>query len=174
MNAFLDSFKHSLLFKILLVNVFFFSIWNSNAQIDRKTKLYKTLKSKDSIIFERGFNNCELEKLKLVISDSIEFYHDISGIQYRKEFMDAIKNNVCSNPGNFTRLLVEKSLEVFPMKNNGILYGAIQNGKHAFQIKENKILKTVGIANFTHLWILENKIWKLKRVLSFNHKPYSE
>ena len=39
--------------------------------------------------------------------------------------------------------------------------------------KQNGELKTVGIADFTHVWILENNKWKLKRVLSYNHKPYS-
>ena len=60
------------------------------------------------------------------------------------------------------------------MKNNGELYGAIQKGKHNFQEKQNGKLITVGIADFTHLWILESNIWKLKRVLSYNHMPYSE
>ena len=86
----------------------------------------------------------------------------------------AIKNNLCSNPGNNKRNLVENSLQVYPLNNNGKLYGAIQKGKHTFQQKLNGTFKTVGIADFTHLWILENKKWKLKRVLSYNHLPYSE
>jgi hypothetical protein len=65
-------------------------------------------------------------------------------------------------------------LDVFTRKNEGKLYGAIQKAKHTFQEKQNKKMITIGIADFTHLWILENNIWKLKRVLSYNHKPYSE
>ena len=72
------------------------------------------------------------------------------------------------------RNLVSESLEVFPLRNNGEIYGAIQTGKHTFQEKQNGVFSTVGIANFTHVWIIENKQWKLKRVLSYNHLPYNE
>ena len=72
------------------------------------------------------------------------------------------------------RNLVFGSLEVFPLLNNVEIYGAIQTGKHTFQEKQQGNFKTVGIANFTHVWILENKQWKLKRVLSYNHLPYTE
>ena len=144
------------------------------AQVEKSSKLFKTLKSKDSIIFERAFNKCEIEKLTPIIAENFEFYHDVAGIQNKKEFLSAIKNNICTNPGNFSRQLVKNSLEVFELKNNGELYGVIQEGKHTFQEKNNSKMETVGIANFTHLWILENKKWKLKRVLSYNHLPYSE
>ena len=89
-------------------------------------------------------------------------------------FVKAIKNNICKNPRNMKRNLDTESLEVFPLKNNGVLYGAIQTGKHTFQEKQQENFTTVGITNFTHLWILENNQWKLKRVLSYNHLPYSE
>lgn len=146
----------------------------TNAQVAENTDLYKTLKAKDSIIFQRGFNKCELEKLESIIAKDIEFYHDVAGVQNRKDFMDAIKNNVCSNPGMNKRKLVENSLTVYEMKKNNQIYGAIQKGQHTFQQKIDGKMKTVGIADFTHLWILENNKWKLKRVLSYNHKPYSE
>jgi hypothetical protein len=69
------------------------------------------------------------------------------------------------------RKRVENSLSVFEMKNNNKRYGAIQKGKHTFQQKIEGKMQTDGIADFTHLWILENNTWKLKRVLSYNHKP---
>ena len=146
----------------------------SNAQIDKNSELFKTLKSNDSIIFKRAFNLCEIEKLDPIIADNFEFYHDLGGVQDKKKFINAIKTNLCTNPGNNKRTLVPGSLEVHQLKNNGVLYGAIQKGKHTFQQKQNTEFKTVGIADFTHLWILENNIWKLKRVLSYNHKPLSD
>lgn len=174
MNSFLEPFKESIVLKLLLaISTLLFSLITT-AQVDKNTQLYKTLKSKDSIIFERSFNNCELEKLEPIIAENFEFYHDVAGIQNREQFINAVKNNICSNPGNHTRQLVENSLEVYPLNNNGKLYGAIQRGKHTFQEKQNSVLKTVGIANFTHLWLLENNEWKLKRVLSYNHLPYTE
>lgn len=174
MNSFLKPFRESFIIKIFIAIVLFFYSLITSAQVDKKSNLYKTLKSKDSIIFERVFNKCELEKLEPIISEDIEFYHDINGVQNKKGFVSAIKNNICSNPGTFTRKLVNNSLEVHSLKNKGKIYGAIQNGKHDFFIKENNILKKTGTAQFTHLWILENNIWKLKRVLSFDHKDATE
>lgn len=145
-----------------------------NAQVEKSSDLYKILAAKDSILFERTFNKCEIEKLDTLIAENFEFYHDVAGIQNKEEFKNAVKNNICKNPGNIKRNLVSESLEVFPLKNNGVLYGAIQTGKHTFQEKQQGNFKTVGIANFTHVWILENNQWKLKRVLSYNHLPYSE
>ena len=127
-----------------------------NAQVEKSTELFKILAAKDSILFERTFNNCENEKLDPIIADNFEFYHDVVGIQNKEMFVKAIKNNICKNPRNMKRNLDTESLEVFPLKNNGVLYGAIQTGKHTFQEKQNSIFTTVGIANFTHLWILEN------------------
>lgn len=171
---FLEPLKDSILIKILLTIILLLSSLVMNAQVDKTSDLYKTLKAKDSIIFERVFNKCELEKLEPIIAENIEFYHDIAGIQDKKGFTDAIKNNVCSSPGMNKRKLVKNSLSVFEMKNNNKLYGAIQRGKHTFQQKIDGKMQTVGIADFTHLWILENDKWKLRRVLSYNHKPYSE
>lgn len=174
MSSFLAPFKDSILLKIIIAIIAFLYSFIMNAQVEKSTDLFKTLAAKDSILFERTFNNCEIEKLDPLIADNIEFYHDVVGIQNKEMFVNAIKNNICKNPGNMKRNLVSESLEVFPLKNNGVLYGAIQTGKHTFQEKQNSIFTTVGISNFTHLWILEDNQWKLKRVLSYNHFPYSE
>lgn len=174
MSSFFQPLKESFIFKILLAIALFLYSFITNAQVDKNSDLYKTLKSKDSIIFERAFNNCEIEKLESIILDDFEFYHDINGIQNKAGFITAIKMNLCTNPRNYTRQLITETLEVFPLKNENKLYGAIQKGKHTFQKKQNGKLITVGIADFTHLFILEKNSWKLKRVLSYNHKPYSE
>ena len=171
MKSFFEPFKDFFLLKTLMFLAMLFYNFILNAQVDKNSDLFKTLKSKDSIIFERTFNLCKLEKLDSIIALDFEFYHDIAGIQNRTGFLNAVKNNVCAKPGINKRNLVENSLEVHQLKNKGVLYGVIQKGKHTFQQKINGLFKTVGIANFTHLWIIENKKWKLKRVLSYNHKP---
>lgn len=174
MNSFFEPFKDSIIFKILFAIIMFFYSLISSAQVDKNSELYKTLKVNDSIIFERAFNKCELKKLEPLIAKNIEFYHDLNGVQNREEFINAVKNNICSNPGTYTRKLVENSLEVHQLKNNGTIYGAIQKGKHDFYVKENNKIRKTGTAQFTHLWILENEKWKLKRVLSFDHKDATE
>lgn len=174
MNSFFDAFKGSLIIKILIAIIIFLFSLVTNAQVDKNTELYKTLKSKDSIIFERAFNKCETEKLEPIIAENFEFYHDVAGVQNKNEFIEAVKVNLCTNPGIFSRELDESTLEVFELKNNGKRYGAIQRGKHIFFITENNKIRKTGTALFTHIWILEKNIWKLKRVLSFNHKDATE
>jgi len=57
------------------------------------------------------------------------------------------------------------------LDNNGQTYGALQSGEHDFYIQEpDKALIKTSIAKFSHLWVLVNGEWKLKRVLSFDHQ----
>ena len=66
---------------------------------------------------------------------------------------------------------MDNTLEVFPLYNQGVLYGAIQNGVHEFYIKEaNKESRLTSTAKFSHVWLKENDAWLLKRVLSYDHK----
>ncbi len=145
----------------------------ASAQIDKKSELFNTLKAKDSILFKIGFNKCEVEKSAALMSNDLEFYHDKGGITNSKEeFVKTMRNGICreNNPEKIYRFLVEESLEVFPMYNNGKLYGALQNGKHFFSPDKNMTYdKTNNYALFSHLWIIENDKWKLKRVISYNH-----
>ncbi len=145
----------------------------ATAQVENSSDLYKTLKEKDSVLFELGFNKCEIEKSEKIICDDLEFYHDKAGVTNSKEeFVSIMKNGICgdNNTEKVYRFLVEESLEVFPMYNNGELYGALQNGKHFFSTNENMTYeKSDNYALFSHLWIIEKNEWKLKRVLSYNH-----
>lgn len=107
-----------------------------------------------------------------VLSDDLEFYHDTGGIQNRGEFFEAYDSNICSGSlKKPIRKLLPGTLRVFELKDNGELYGAIQQGEHEFYISEpGKELYKTGRARFTHLWLLAEGIWTLKRVLSYDHK----
>ncbi|MEO1031287.1 MAG: hypothetical protein AAFX55_07765 [Bacteroidota bacterium] len=147
----------------------------ASAQVDKSSELFKTLKAKDSILFKIGFNKCEIERSAELMFDDLEFYHDKGGITDSKEaFVNTMKNGICrpDNPEKIYRFLVEESLEVFPMYNNGKLYGALQNGKHFFSPDENMTYeKSDNDALFSHLWIIDNEgKWKIKRVISYNHR----
>ncbi len=145
----------------------------ATAQVDQNSALFKTLKAKDSILFKIGFNKCKVDKSAELMFDDLEFYHDKSGITNSKEeFVKTMKNGICraNNPEKVYRFLVDESLEVFPMYNNGELYGALQNGKHFFSTDENMTFeKSDNYALFSHLWIIDDDEWKLKRVMSYNH-----
>ena len=153
-----------------------FSIGLANGQVAKNSDIFLTLKKQDSIFFERSFNLCDLEYLNKATHKDLIFYHDQSGIQNREAFLENTKKYICSDFSKKPiRKVVEESLEVFPMYNNGILYGAIQTGIHDFYIREtNKADLHTSRAKFTHLYLLENGKWLLKEVLSFDHNEPSK
>lgn len=57
------------------------------------------------------------------------------------------------------------------MEKYGILYRAIQMGIHKFYaIEKDKPMYQTDMARFTHVWLLENEIWKFSRGLSNDHQ----
>ena len=142
------------------------------AQVPDTSQLFQTLKKHDSIFFERGFNQCDLEFLDKAIHKDLRFYHDQSGVQDKHTFFENTKKSICAATlKKPIRKVDEKSLEVFPLYKNGVLYGAIQNGIHHFYQREpGKEDVHSGNAKFTHLYVLENGQWLLLEVLSFDHK----
>ena len=158
--------KHFILIFLLLFTIL------ANAQVEKSSELYKTIKEKDSLLFNIGFNNCDIIQFKKLVSDNFEFYHDQGGITKSKsEFIQSIENGLCKLDYKPKRVLDVKSLEIFPLKKNGVLYGAIETGIHSFYAIEKKQEEYLtSIAKFTHLWMLENGNWKLSKGLSYDHK----
>ena len=146
-------------------------IGNCSAQIQSNSELSKIILSKDSLLFDIGFNQCNIKKFEELLSADFKFHHDINGIADKAKFLLDIKNGLCKNPETrqVNRFLVKESTEIFPLYTNGILYGAIQNGEHTFSEKGEK---QSGIAKFTHFWQLENKEWKLSTSFSFDHRVF--
>ena len=149
-----------------------FSLSAPMAQVEENSELYQTLRAKDSLLFNVGFNTCDISQFEALVSEDMEFYHDQSGITNSKaDFIAGTENGLCKLPYQARRYLVEGSLQVFPMNNNGVLYGAIQTGEHRFYAKypeKEEVLTSTAI--FTHLWLLEEGEWRLSRVLSYDHK----
>jgi hypothetical protein len=129
------------------------------------------LKQQDSILFERGFNQCDLMYLEDHMVDDLRFYHDQSGYQDREGFFDNTRKYICSNsPQKPIRKVDPQSLEAYPLYNNGELYGAIQNGVHDFYLSEaGKEDIWTSNAKFTTVWVIEQDIWKVSEVLSYDH-----
>lgn len=161
-------------FKNLLCLLFFLLPMLCISQADSDTQLFLQLKALDSLLFERGFNECDMSVFEAHTSEDLEFYHDQGGVSTtRKEFLNDVKQNICSSlEQKPIRRLKEGSLEIFPLYDQGVLYGAIQKGEHDFFIREpGKELYQTSTAKFTHVWLLQGEIWMLKRVLSYDHKP---
>lgn len=114
------------------------------------------------------YNTCDLEKFVTYFSSDLEFYHDKGGYTVGTEkFIDNTRKYICNNPeGKVLRKPVTASLKVYPLYS----YGAILEGEHQFYLLANDKEKLTGKAKFTHLWLLKDGVWKMSRVLSYDHK----
>jgi hypothetical protein len=167
-DMFIRKIKNLLVISLIL----FFTYATLPAQVEKSSQLYKSLKTNDSLLFNVGFNTCDIHQFEDLLSDNFEFYHDESGITSSKTpFITSIRDGLCTLPYKPRRQLIETSLEVYPLKRDGTLYGAVQMGEHQFFAAEkDKPEYLTSTAKFTHLWLLENGSWKLSRVLSYSHQ----
>lgn len=145
------------------------------AQTAPENELFAMLKAQDSILFDAAFNTCGIDTLNAIFTEDFEFYHDKGGItEGRDTFVGRIAEG-CANRKPDTkqpakRILVPGSLEVYPLYSNGQLYGAIQHGVHTFEFLNAQGEYQKGdIAKFTHVWILKDGKWKVRRELSYDH-----
>ncbi len=137
-----------------------------------QSALYYILKEKDSIMFERSYNQLDTSILEEMATENVEFYHDQGGATYTKQdFINGMKG--LGNLFYKARREVKKgSIEVFPMYKNGELYAGILKGEHSFYAKEpnDKPEYLTSTAKYTTLWILVEDVWKMSRIYSYDHK----
>ena len=161
--------------KKIILSLFILIIFSSSsiAQLDKKLELYNTILIKDSLLFNVGFNTCDISQFENLLSKNLKFLHDKDGISDKKEFLYNIKNGLCSSPDKYQsrRELIKNSTEIYPLYKNDTIYGAIQNGAHRFyETIEGKEEKFASSAKFSNVWLLENGQWKLTESLSFDHQ----
>lgn len=165
--------KNKLLAIFLLAFLVFIYSCNSNTEKPEiqsvkytpvSQEIYDAIVYMDSVLFHT-LNTKDIEKIKNIFSDSLEFYHDKDGLQgYTKtieNFKSIFENK---NLADLRRDLVPGSMEVYPINN----YGAVQTGSHTFCHTENGKLDC-GTFKFVHLWQKKDGQWKLARVISFDH-----
>ncbi len=148
----------------------------AKAQVSDNSALYQSIMRMDQQLFEQGFNRCQLNTTAELVNNELEFFHDQGGMQNRAQFLLAMKNNVCGNPeGKPVRTLIAGSTKIFALQNNGVLYGAVQQGEHRFHLKGSNTAKAgYTIAKFTHVWLLDNGKWTLKTAISYDHQQKFE
>jgi uncharacterized protein DUF4440 len=130
----------------------------------RAGPLFDELAAMDRELFNVAFVDCDPEKFKALFTEGAEFYHDRDGVKTGEAVTEL---GDCPRDRGVKRVLVEGSLEVYPIKD----YGAIQIGRHMFVTAGQE---DVGIAKFVHLWRLRDGQWRLARVLSFDHRLKTE
>lgn len=124
-------------------------------------ELLETIAVLDRALFD-SYNRCDLEKFGTFIGDDIEFYHDQGGVTLgRQALTESVKQNIC---GKVRRELVAGTLEVYPMRG----YGAVETGVHRFF--HTGETAPSGQAKFIHLWQNKDGVWKITRVISYDHR----
>jgi hypothetical protein len=129
--------------------------------------LFQTIQSLDTQFFD-AYNHCDLTTIGALVSEDLEFYHDKTGLaRGRQALVDGIRKNIC---GKVTRQLVPGTLEVYPIAD----YGAVEIGVHRFHHPGHEDPNSVGEAKFIQLWQNKDGVWRLTRVISFDHQSVHE
>lgn len=124
-------------------------------------ELYDKIVRLDSIFFHT-YNTCDIAKQASFYSDSIEFYHDQTGLSTSKqEILESTRKNIC---GKVTRELVKGSIEVYPLKG----FGAVEIGLHRFRNNTEKQGMPSEPGKFIIIWKQSGDDWKITRVVSLH------
>jgi ketosteroid isomerase-like protein len=124
-------------------------------------ELHDQIVQLDSTFFN-AYNTCDIDKQASFYSDSIEFYHDKTGLSTsKKDLLEATKKNIC---GKVTRELVKGSIEVYPLKG----FGAVEIGMHNFHNNQEKEQTPSHPGKFIIIWQQTGKDWKIFRVVSLH------
>lgn len=144
--------------------------------LETSSPLYQSIAALDQRLFASGFNDCNVQTLDALVAEDLEFFHDECGItRGKKAFVDSVKTNVCNAGYHATRQLLPETMVLFPLKNNGQLYGVLQKGEHVFLAQEGDgPIRKTSTAHFAHLWLKDGDRWKLARVISYGHLPTGE
>lgn len=161
---------------ILLIAAFLLFIrpfFNPVLAQSKKQNLTNAILLKDSL-FWIAYNNCDIENMQQFFTDDVEFYHDKGGFTRGMEnLIRSLKKNLCSNENfKLRREGVKERIKVFSLQDSDAIYGAIISGEHVFYVREKgKEARLDGLAKFTNVWILSGDVWKMSRILSYDHGP---
>lgn len=142
----------------------------------RDPDLAATIADRDIVLFQLMFDRCEPQILADMISEDLEFYHDVGGLMATRETFVADYARNCEArqaPDAFRsrRERVADSFQVHPIP--GV--GAVAEGTHRFyERRGDGPERLVGSARFSMLWRLEDGQWRIARVFSIDHKAESD
>jgi Domain of unknown function (DUF4440) len=146
---------------------------NTLPPIPEGTALTKAVHAADNEFFALFFTGCEPEKLRGMVSETLEFYHDKGGLVARggNDFVNQYAKNCegrkAPDAWRSRRELVVESLHVDPVPG----FGAMEVGEHLFYERQGDgPERLAGRAGFAMVWQWDGGTWRLHRVLSFGHK----
>lgn len=156
---------------LLLVLISLTTLYSSSAQETIKSHdipkyvpsdkiLYNTIVNLDAAYFD-AYNNCDMKTQGQFYDENLEFFLDQGGLNTsKKSVLESIEKNIC---GKVTRILVEGSIEVYPIAN----YGAVEIGYHRFFNNEEPNSRSTP-SKFVIIWKEEESGWKITKVISLH------
>lgn len=148
---------------ILVLFILFLSrqaVAQTNSEVEKMDVLKTEIIKMDSLLFETAFNQCDASLFKKIIADDVEFYDDRFGLNVSKE--NEMKSLIakCARPEKLTRKLNSCTIDKLGD------FGAVQVGEHTFYVDGIP----EGTGKFIHIWERKDNEWKLKRIVSYEHR----
>jgi ketosteroid isomerase-like protein len=138
--------------------------------------LREQIATRDLAFFDVQFEQCEPQRMRAMLTDDVEFFHDKAGLVKGADAFVAMYEKMCTerkapDAWRSRRKLVDGSLHVDPVPG----FGAIETGEHRFyERKGDGPQKLVGRAKFAIVWQLAADGWRMSRILSYDHGAASE
>lgn len=143
------------------------------AALPQGAALTDAIKARDTEFFAVVFDRCEPERLRKMVTDDFEMYHDRGGVIARNadafiaDYAKTCAARAAPDAWRSRRELEPAGLTVDPIPG----YGAIEDGWHRFYERQGDgAERLAGRARFTQVWALTPDGWKLSRVLSYSHR----
>src|SRR5688572_10341843 len=136
--------------------------------------LTEQIAARDAEFFKLFFEGCDPVRVRAMMADDIEMYHDKGGFVWRgadaavADYAKSCEERKKPGAWRSRRELVRDTLRVDPVPG----HGAIEDGVHLFYERQGDgPEKRVGRARFTQLWTLgTDRRWRLARIFSFAHE----
>lgn len=122
--------------------------------------------------FALFFEGCDPEKLRSMLTEDYEFYHDRNGITHSAErfvmnYANRCRERATPTARRLRRELVQGTQRIFPVPG----FGAIEEGHHRFYPRQGDGPESnPSFGRYLHYWALEADGWRLSRVFSYDHQ----
>jgi hypothetical protein len=146
----------------------------SEVALPGQPALTEQIAARDAEFFRLFFEDCDPARVRTMIADDIEMYHDKGGFVWRgadgviADYTKSCEERKKPDAWRSRRELVRETLRVDPVPG----HGAIEDGVHVFyERKGDGPERLAGRARFTQLWTLgADGAWRLARIFSFAHE----
>jgi hypothetical protein len=161
--------KTRLLFAALLILATSYAL---SAETEQQ-KVEAVILQQDTLFWDT-YNRCDTEAFRPFFTDDVEFYHDRGGVTFGADnLVTSLKKNLCGNPDSrLRREAVDGTVKVYTLQKDNVIYGAVITGEHVFYVlQKGKPERLDGLAKFFHVWLVKDGVWKMSRVISYDHGP---